>query len=371
MLTIVNIIAPFVNNNLLKGYTRMEKVVYAKNRATGRDNYTWEGTCVKDEALFEDKELMKALLTGMMKGRKFEEKVIWLFAQGLVYGTMHPGIGEEATAIGSTAALEKQDYMFATHRGHVQAIGRGIDINEMMCEILSRENGTNHGRGGSMHLADPDKGILGANGILGASAPLACGAALSLHMDNIRDAVVADFFGDGASNQGAVHESMNLAATWNLPVMFIIIDNTYGMSTPLDRVVNDMDLTKRGIPYGIKAFECDGNDVLSVYETVKEARNYCAENQEPVLVVEHTYRTSGHSKSDGNLYRTKEEIAWWAKHNPIDRFKQVLLEKEVFTAEEIEAMDKETTEIIEKAAEFAKASPEPTVEHLFDNVWED
>lgn len=341
------------------------------NKTCARDSYTWTGTSVKDKSLMEDKELMRKLLAGMMETRKFEEKIIWLFAQGLVYGTMHPGIGEEATAIGSTAALTAQDYMFATHRGHGQAIGKGVDINLMMSEILSRENGTNHGRGGSMHLADPEKGILGANGILGASAPLACGAALALVMNKVEDRVVADFFGDGASNQGAIHESMNLAATWKLPVMFIIINNTYGMSTPLNRVVNDVDLTKRGIPYGIKSFECDGNDVLAVYETVREARSYCLEHKEPVLIVEHTYRTSGHSKSDGNLYRTKEEIELWKTRNPIDRFKQVLLDNKVFTQEELDAIDAETTKIIEDAAEFAKASPNPTADHVMDNVWAD
>jgi TPP-dependent pyruvate/acetoin dehydrogenase alpha subunit len=342
-----------------------------KGMTCARDGYTWTGTAVQDKSLLQDRKLMRGLLLRMWETRKFEEKVIWLFAQGLVYGTMHPGIGEEATAVGSTAALTKDDYMFATHRGHGQAIGKGVDINSMMCEILSRENGTNHGRGGSMHLADPDKGILGANGILGASAPLACGAALAVQMKDIKNRVVADFFGDGASNQGAIHESMNLAATWHLPVMFIIINNTYGMSTPLTRVVNDVDLTKRGIPYGIKSFECDGNDVLWVYETVKKARSYCLRHKEPVLIVEHTYRTSGHSKSDGNLYRTKEEIELWKSRCPIKRFERVLEENGVFTREEISAVEAEAQKVIEDAAEYAKASPNPTVEHALDNVYEE
>lgn len=350
---------------------RSMEAIKADKKTCARDSYTWTGTTVKDKSIMEDKALMKKLLLGMWETKKFEEKVIWLFAQGLVHGTMHPGIGEEATAIGTTAALTDEDYMFATHRGHGQAIGKGVDIKAMMSEILSRENGTNHGRGGSMHLADPDKGILGANGILGASAPLACGAALALNMKGITDRVVVDFFGDGASNQGAVHESMNLAATWKLPVMFTIVNNTYGMSTPLDRVVNDVDLTKRGIPYGIKSFECDGNDVLGVYETVKEAKAYCLEHREPVLIVEHSYRTSGHSKSDGNLYRTKEEIELWKTRCPIKRFAAVLLENNVFTQEELDAIENEAAAIVEEAAEYAKASPNPTVEHALDNVYED
>ena len=349
----------------------MEKVVYATHQASGRDAYTWEGTNVKNKELLKDKDLMKRLLVKMMEAHKFEEKLIWLFAQGLIYGTMHPGIGEEATGIGSTAAIKPTDYIFATHRGHGQLIGKGVDINEMMSEMLSRQNGTNNGRGGSMHIADPDKGILGANGVLGASAPLSTGAALAVKMNGEKDRIVVDFFGDGSSNQGAVHESMNLAATWKLPLMFVIINNTYGMSTPFNRVVNDMDLTKRAIPYSMKAFECDGNDVLSVYETVAEARQYMIEHEEPVLVVEHTYRTSGHSKSDGNLYRTKDEIQWWLDHNPIDRFKKVLLENKVFTQEEIDEMDTATTKTIEDAAEHAKASPTPTIDHVYDNVWAD
>lgn len=342
-----------------------------RDTVCARDSYVWTGTNVKDKSIMHDKALMRKLLLGMVETRKFEEKVIWLFAQGLVHGTMHPGIGEEATAIGSTAALAEEDYMFATHRGHGQAIGKGVDINAMMSEILSRENGTNHGRGGSMHLADPSKGILGANGILGASAPLACGAALALTMNDITDRVVADFFGDGASNEGAVHESMNLAAVWDLPVMFIIINNTYGMSTPLDHAVKDMDLTKRGIPFDIRSFECDGNDVLSVYETIRESRAWCLEHKTPVLVVEHTYRTSGHSKSDGNLYRTKEEIELWKSRCPILRFEKVLLEAGVMTQGEIDAVEAEAAQIIEAAAEYAKASPNPTVDHALDNAYED
>ena len=310
-----------------------------------------------DKALLKDKAFLQELMERMMIVRKFEQKVQWLFAQGFVYGTTHLGVGEEGANIGTTAALHPDDYMLATHRGHGAALGKGADVNLMMAEILARETGLNKGKGGSMHIADFDKGILGAIGILGANGPIACGVAFTSKRKKL-GRVCAAFFGDGASNEGAIHESMNLAAAWGLPVMFVLINNTYGMSTPLRKVVHDMDLTKRAIPYGIKSYECDGNDILETYTTCRDAREYCEKNG-PVLIVEHTYRTSGHSKSDGNLYRSKEEIKEWEAKNPVKRFTDFLLENKLFTQEDIDAMDKKTTDIIEKAVEFAKSCPEP------------
>lgn len=311
-----------------------------------------------------DPAFLRTLMVRMMTVRKFEEKLQWLFAQGLVYGTMHLGIGEEGTGVGTTAALKTKDYMLATHRGHGQAIGKGVDINAMMAEILARDAGVNRGRGGSMHIADIDKGILGANGIVAANAPLACGAALTCKLKKIPDRVAVAFFGDGGSNEGAIHESMNLASAWNLPVLFVLVNNTYGMSTPLSRVVKDTNLAKRADAYDMKSFDVDGNDVLAVYEAVKEARAYAAAGNGPVLIVEHTYRTSGHSKSDGNLYRSKEEIAEWKAKNPVIRFTAYLTEHGYFTAEEIDGMDKEAAKIVDDAVEYAKGCPEPQVDDI-------
>ena len=301
---------------------------------------------IKDKSLLENKEFLRELMVRMMTVNKFEEVAFWLFGQGLVHGTMHLSIGEEATGIGTTAALTKDDYMLATHRGHGQALGKGVNINDMMAEILARGTGTNHGKGGSMHICDFDNGILGANGIVGANGPIACGAALTIKMKKIPNRVCAAFFGDGASNEGAILESMNLAAAWDLPVMFILTNNTYGMSTPLEHVVKNKDLKQRAGAFGFKAYECDGNDVLAVYETVKEAREYVVAGNGPVLVVEHTYRTSGHSKSDGNLYRTKEEIQYWKDHNPIKRFREFLTEEGIFTGEEIDAMQADADKMV-------------------------
>ncbi|MCI9270060.1 MAG: thiamine pyrophosphate-dependent dehydrogenase E1 component subunit alpha [Dorea sp.] len=324
---------------------------------------------IKDKSLLENKEFLQELMVRMMTVNKFEEQAFWLFGQGLVHGTMHLSIGEEATGVGTTAALTKEDYMLATHRGHGQALGKGVDLNSMMAEILARATGTNHGKGGSMHICDFDNGILGANGIVGANGPIACGAALTIKMKNIPNRVCAAFFGDGASNEGAILESMNLAAAWDLPVMFILTNNTYGMSTPLDRVVKNKDLKQRAAAFGFKAYECDGNDVLAVYETVKEAREHVVAGNGPVLVVEHTYRTSGHSKSDGNLYRTKEEIKYWADRNPIVRFRQFLTENKIFTDKEIDAMQETADQAIADAIEYAKAQPQPEVADLEADVY--
>lgn len=319
------------------------------------------------EAYYENKDMLRTLMQNMLITRKFEEKVQWLFSEGLVYGTAHLGIGEEATGIGTTYALAEEDYMLATHRGHGQAIGKGCDLNNMMAEILSKDAGQCNGRGGSMHIADFDHNILGANGIVGANAPLACGAAFTCKQKGLSRICLA-FTGDGSMNEGAVLESLNLAAAWRLPVVFAVINNTYGMSTSITRATHDADLTKRAIPFGIRCYEVDGNDVLAVYETARQAREYSL-TEGPSLIVEHTYRISGHSKSDGNLYRSKEEIAAWKEKCPIKRFRAELLKRGCFTQEELNAMDAATTALVDVAVEYAKASPPPAVSTVLNNVF--
>ncbi len=324
---------------------------------------------IKDKSLLKDKDFLRELMTRMMIVNKFEETAFWLFGQGLVHGTMHLSVGEEATGVGTTAALTKEDYLLATHRGHGQALGKGVNVNDMMAEILGRATGTNHGKGGSMHICDFDNGILGANGIVGANGPIACGAALTIKMKKIPNRVCAAFLGDGASNEGAILESMNMAAAWDLPLMFILTNNTYGMSTQLERVVKNTDLRQRADAFGFESYECDGNDVLAVYETVKEAREQVVNVHGPVLVVEHTYRTSGHSKSDGNLYRSKEEIQYWKDHSPIIRFREFLTENKIFTNEEIDEMQAFADKTIDDAVEYAKSQPQPEVEDLEADVY--
>jgi len=314
------------------------------------------------------KEFLMGLQEKMLVGRKFEEKVQWLFSQGLVHGTTHLGVGEEATAVGSVMALKERDYVFGTHRGHVQALTKGLDVNLVMAEILAKETGVCGGVGGSMHIADPEKFYFGADGVLGASAVLSCGTALSIRKNNEQDRIAVVFFGDGTFNQGATFEAINLASAWNLPLLFLCINNQYGMSTHISKVMKDTDLAKRAIPFGIPGETVYGNDILAVYEAVSEAREYVLKNG-PMLLVENTYRITGHSKSDGNLYRTKEEINSWREKCPIKAFRNYLEKECGIGAGELDALEEKTAAIIEAAVDFAMSSPEPSMETALSYVY--
>lgn len=319
-----------------------------------------------------EKKYSRDLLTDMWLkmnlAREFENRVQWLFSMGLVHGTTHLGVGEEGTAIGSILALEPQDYVFGTHRGHSQAIAKGIDIEHMMAEILAKATGVCKGKGGSMHIADPDIHYFGADGVLGASAVMCCGTALAIKKKKEENRISVVFFGDGSSNEGAVFEAMNLASVWNLPVLFVCVNNTYGMSTPIAKVMKDTDISKRAIPFGMPSVSIDGNHVLTVYDTISQARKQVLAGG-PMLVVENTYRISGHSKSDGNLYRTKEEINSWKEKCPIKLFRSYLTENGVFTEPELDALTENAKKTIDQAVEYAKSSPEPSVDDIFDDVY--
>ncbi|MDR1574091.1 MAG: thiamine pyrophosphate-dependent dehydrogenase E1 component subunit alpha [Clostridiales Family XIII bacterium] len=306
----------------------------------------------------EDKAFLEKIMEHLMLVRKFEEEILSLYRRGRLHGTTHLCVGEEATGVGSVFALEPQDYILTTHRGHGQVLAKGASVKDMMAEMLGKEAGTNRGRGGSMHIADTRVNAFGVGGVIGASCPVACGVALSFKMRGERNRIAAVFFGDGSMNEGAVHEAMNLAATWRLPVLFICTNNGYGMSTSLERAAGDVDLTKRGYPYGIRSTELDGNDVLAVCAAVGEARAYIVKEERPAFVVEHTYRTSGHSKSDVNRYRTEAEIAEWESKNPVVRFARVMRENG-FSEAEIEAIDARTAAAIAEASAYAEACPAP------------
>lgn len=313
------------------------------------------------------KEKHSDLYLKMMQTRKFEETAARLFIEGKVHGTAHFCIGEEATGIGVGAALEIEDYLLQTHRGHCQGIGKGMNLDRMMAEFLGKETGYCKGKGGCMHIADFSVGSLGANGVVGGGIPIATGSALKQKYNKEPNITVC-FFGDGASNEGAFHESLNLASVWKLPVLFVCTNNYYGMSTHINRSMNIEDISVRASSYGIKGIALDGNDVLKIYEETQKAKKYILENG-PMLMVLNTYRWMGHSKSDAQLYRTKEEVNDWKERCPIKRHRDYMIENKIMTAAEVDALDEQAAADIKAAVDFAENSPEPKIEDIFDDVY--
>lgn len=303
----------------------------------------------------------------MLLTRYFEEKVAYFFSMGMVHGTTHLYVGEEATATGVCCALEPDDLIASTHRGHGQCISKGIDINRMMAEFLGKENGYCKGKGGSMHIANLEGGNLGANGVVGGGIPLAVGAGLTTKMKKL-DRIVVGFFGDGATNQGTFHESLNLASIWKLPVLFVCEDNKYGLSMSRYKSMNIDDISVRASAYGIPGKTIDGNDVIAVYEETKKAREY-VKNNGPMLLVCDTYRTLGHSKSDANAYRTKEEIAEWKAKDPIKRIRTYLHDNNVLSETELKAIEDRAKKTIEDAVAFAENSPYPSIDTIMEDVY--
>ena len=314
-------------------------------------------------------EIHRELYLKMVQTRKFEETAARLFIEGRVHGTAHFCIGEEATGIGVCSALEPEDYILQTHRGHNQGIGKNMDINRMMAEFLGKETGYCKGKGGCMHIADFSVGSLGANGIVGGGIPLATGAALKQKYKGEKH-ITAVFFGDGASNEGAFHESLNLASVWKLPVLFVCTNNLYGMSTSIEKSMNIKDISIRAESYGIKGIALDGNDVVNIYRETKKVKDYIIKHG-PVLMVLNTYRWMGHSKSDAQVYRSKDEVNEWKKKCPIKRHKEFMLGKKIMTADEIKALDLQAAEDVRRAVEFAENSPEPVIDNIFDDVYAD
>jgi pyruvate dehydrogenase E1 component alpha subunit len=313
-----------------------------------------------------DRETLLNIYKKMLLTREFEEKAAGLFAEGKIHGTTHLYIGEEAVAAGVCSALEPDDYITSTHRGHGHCISKGMDVRPMMAELLGRETGCSKGRGGSMHMADIKNKNLGENGIVGGGCPIAAGAALALKKKGT-GAIAVCFFGDGASNEGSFHEAANLASVWKLPVLFVCENNRYGMSMSAQKSMNIKDIEVRAQSYGFPGKTVDGNAAVAVYEETKAAREY-VKNNGPMLLVCETYRISGHSKSDKNAYRSKEEIAGWRKKDPIKRLKRYLLDNG-FTAEDTAAVEKQAAGEIAEAVEFAEKSPHPSVDTITDNVY--
>ncbi len=316
------------------------------------------------------KETMLEMYKRMDQVRKFEEKVNWLFSKNMIHGTTHLSIGQEASGVPAVMALEKGDIVTLTHRGHAMSIGMGIDLNKMMAELMGKATGFCKGKGGSMHIADIDAGNLGSNGVVGGSLILAPGAALTQQYKNTGKIVLCSF-GDGATNEGAFHEAVNLSSIWKLPVIFYCENNLYGMSTHYTKVMNVENVADRASSYGIQSFIVDGYDAVAVYETVKKAADICRKGEGPVLVEAKTYRWSGHSKSDKNLYRTQEEIDLWKEKDGLRKLRDKIIKLNYANEEELQALEAEVDRQIEESVEFAQNSPEPSLDTLEQDIYAD
>ena len=301
----------------------------------------------------------RRVLATMWTIRRFEEAVDELFARGLLYGTMHLSIGQEASATGACLALRDDDVITSTHRGHGHCIAKGADLGRMMAELLARDSGYCRGRGGSMHIADVSKGNLGANGIVAGGIPIAVGAGLALKLQGT-DKVALSFFGDGATSEGAFHEAVNLAAIWDLPVVFVCENNHYGMSMSIEEVSRLDRVADRAAGYGIPGVTVDGNDVDAVYRAATEAVERARSGQGPTLVEAVTYRWKGHSKSDQNLYRTREEIESWRARDPIERFEQVVLEATTLSEDEVKQVRDQARDAVRDAVRAGQTGPPPS-----------
>ena len=308
------------------------------------------------------------IYTTMVEIRLFEEKATELYALGKVHGTMHLSAGQEAVAAGMGNIKRRTDYLLNHHRGHGHFIANGADVRKMMAEFLGRDTGYCRGRGGSMHIADVDAYNLGANGIVGGGIEIAPGVGIAIKMKKT-DQVVLAIFGDGATNLGIFHEALNLSAIWNLPVVYLCENNHYAMSAEVERVSSKVPFRDRAKAHDIPGYFIDGNDVLAVHEFMEMAFNYARSGKGPIFVEAETYRYFGHSKSDRNLYRSKEEIQSWKDRDPILRFEKLLLKADVITEEQIENINNNMARVIEDAVTYAENSPEPKVEDVTEWVY--
>ena len=307
----------------------------------------------------------------MLTIRRFEERVVDMFARGQVPGLTHAYIGEEAIAAGVCDALRKDDYITSTHRGHGHVIARGADLKRMMAELCGKKTGYCKGKGGSMHIADMSIGILGANGIVGGGLPITAGAALSAKRRGT-DQVAVSFFGDAASNTGSFHESLNLASVWKLPVLFVCENNLYGISVSQAKHQAIQDIADRAAAYGMAGVVVDGMDVIAVHQAAVDAVDRARSGQGPTLLECKTYRYRWHHEGDPNMgarYRTREEIEAWKKKDPIDRMAGLLIRKKVATKKKLAEMDKALTDEIEGAVAFALDSPFPEAQELYEDVY--
>ena len=319
---------------------------------------------------FNDMETNREAYRKLFLIRAFEEKLEALFAKGKIPGFVHTYIGQEAIAVGVCANLRTDDYVTSTHRGHGHAIAKGIDLNGLMAEVFGKVTGICKGRGGSMHVADFSKGILGANGIVAAGTVIAAGAGLSIQTRQ-EDQVVICFFGDGGINKGTVHEAMNFCSVKKLPVVFVCENNQYAQFTSRKLTTSVSDLSLRGAAYGMPAVSVDGNDLLKVVEVSKAAIADARAGTGPTLVVADTYRFGGHYVGDPQAYRSKEEVAERRRRDPLPLFEDHLILQGLADKEALESERESILELVDKAVAFAEQSEYPEVRSVTDYVFTD
>lgn len=315
-----------------------------------------------------EKEKWIEMFRIMVRIRTFDERVAKEFAAGTIPGAAHLYCGQEAVAVGACANLRPDDFITSTHRGHGHLIAKGARTDLMMAEIFGKKTGYNKGKGGSMHITAPELGIMGASGIVAGMIPVAAGVALSAQLRGT-DQVTICFLGDGATNSGRFHESVNLAAVWKLPVVYVIENNLYGESTSLSAVCKLTDLSQRAVAYGIDGLTIDGNDVEAVYHTVGQAVGKARQGGGPSLIECKTYRQQGHFQGDPQLYKPKEEIEAWLKKDPIPRVKENLIAQGVCSREEADAIQRAMENEIEQAIAFAVQSPYPDPLETLEDVY--
>ncbi len=313
-------------------------------------------------------EVAREWLATMLLIRRFEERAGEMYAKAKVGGFLHLAIGEEATIVGAVRALRDQDYLISTYRSHGHALVRGTPPEAVMAELFGRVDGTSRGRGGSMHMFDLERRFMGGYGIVGGNLPIGAGHALASDYLGTEDVTLC-VFGDGASNQGTFGETMNLAALWRLPIVFMVTNNQFGMGTALERHSAVTDLKRKGEGFGVPGLECDGMDVVDTYTVIGEAVRLAREERQPMLVEAETYRFRGHSMADPEEYRTKEQVAEWRERDPLITFGDRLVAEGVLSQEERERMDAEAIERVDEAVRFADASAFPPPEALYDDVY--
>jgi 2-oxoisovalerate dehydrogenase E1 component len=317
----------------------------------------------------DDRQALLALYRNMLVIRRCEEQLAKLYAAGKIYGGVHTYIGEEAVATGVCAHLRPDDTVFSTHRGHGHALSKGITPRELMAELLGRATGCGAGRGGSMHLFKPEVGFMGSSGIVGPSITLAAGSAYAAHLLKT-DRVSVAFFGDGATNNGAFHEGINMAAAWALPVIFVCENNLYATEIAYASVTKNPSVAARAQAYGLPSLPVDGNDVLAVRDAAGEAVRRARAGEGPTLLECRTYRTRAHSEGMRDTgYRTPEEVALWKARDPIAAFEGVLITRGAASRAELDALDAEVRAVAEDAAAFALASPMPEPASVADHVY--